>query len=93
MLWAVTLGPVVFDQKMDVVRRHHIIENRETEAFLGLQKPNAGNGGGCAQTSVEMRNLMAAVRNVPDVTRQKIAIGARHRLSLRPTISTQKSYG
>jgi len=39
MLWAVTLGPVVFDQKMDVVRRHHIIENRETEAFLGLKNP------------------------------------------------------
>jgi hypothetical protein len=36
---------------------------------------------------------MATVSDVPDVTGQKMTIGARHRLSLIETISTQKTWG
>jgi hypothetical protein len=34
---------------------------------------------------------MAAVRDVPDVTGKKMAIGARHRLCLRAPVSTQEA--
>jgi hypothetical protein len=34
MLWAITFCARIFDQKMDVVGGHPVIERRHTQAFL-----------------------------------------------------------
>jgi hypothetical protein len=75
---------------MDVVGRHHVIEHRQTKAFLGLENPVQITPA-VARKLQEKFLLVAAMGDVPDVTGQEMAIGARHRLSLEVAFRLQKA--
>jgi hypothetical protein len=65
---------------VNVVGGYGVVEHAEPEAVLGLEEPVkvmltiAGE-------FEEKSFLMTAVRNVPDMTGQKVAVGAGHRCS------------
>jgi transcriptional regulator of aromatic amino acid metabolism len=72
----------VFDQKVYIVGHYHIIEHAQTEAFLRLGVPalNVLNGAQrLNDLNVLNKILMAAMSDMPDVPRTKMAVGARHR--------------
>jgi hypothetical protein len=53
------------------------------------QRPSANNGVDRAQILVEIA-CGAAVSDVPDVTREKMTVGARHRFSLEVAFRPEK---
>jgi hypothetical protein len=57
-----------------------------------LQEPKPGKSAGRAQIQEKIPS-MAAVNNMPDVTREKMTVGTRHRLSLRASVLTPKTCG
>ena len=62
-----------------MVARHDVIKYRQTEALLRFEKPIQIESS-IARKLKEKFSLMAAMRDMPDMTRKKMAIGARHRL-------------
>src|SRR5258708_269973 len=67
----------VFDQKMNVIGCHNVIEHTKSKALLGFEKP-AEITAPIACKLKEKFSLMAAVRDVPNVSRQEIAVSSRH---------------
>jgi hypothetical protein len=63
---------------MDMIRCHDVVEHAQTEALLRFENPMQ------VTTTItrkleEKFSLMAAVSNVPDVSRDKVTVSARHR--------------
>jgi hypothetical protein len=70
----------VFNQKMNVVGRHHIIEHGQTEAFPRLENPMQVT----ATITCELQQkfpLVTPVSDMPDVAWQIVAVSAWHRFS------------
>jgi hypothetical protein len=69
----------VSNQKVNVVAGHYVIKYGKTEALLRLKNPTQIRLP-IARKLQEKTLSMAAVSDVPDVARQEMAVGARHRV-------------
>jgi hypothetical protein len=75
---------------MYVIGSHHVVEHGQTKALLRLEN-SAQVTAPVPRKPQQKLFLMATVSDVPDVTRQKIAVGARHRLCLRTPVSRREN--
>ena len=73
----------VFDQKMNVIGCHNVIEHTKSKALLRLRvlALNVLNGAKRLNGWNVLELASTLVRDVPDVSGQEIAVGAWHRLS------------
>ena len=62
---------------MNVIGCHNVIEHTKSKALLGFEKP-AEITAPIACKLKEKFSLVAAVRDVPNVSRQEIAVSSRH---------------
>lgn len=72
----ITLATILH-QEVDVVGRHHIVEDAESKPLLGFEQPSQV----AAPITGELekkRPLVAAVRDMPDVPRNEMAVCTRH---------------
>jgi hypothetical protein len=74
---------------VDVIARNHVVQDGQTKALLSLEEPVQITPS-IARELQEKLSLMAAVRDVPDVSGQKIAVGARHRFFLEAHFQAPK---
>jgi hypothetical protein len=72
----------VFDQKMNVIGCHNVIEHTKSKALLRLRvlALNVLNGAERLNGWNVLELTSTLVRDVPDVSEQEIAVGAWHRL-------------
>jgi hypothetical protein len=70
----------VLDQQVDMIGRDHVIEYAQTKALLGFEKPMEITAT-ITRELQEKFSLMTAVRDMPDVSGQEVAVGAWHRSS------------
>jgi len=81
----------VFNHVADL-KKQWLEEKRFASPFISLSLKNPMQiTPAVARKLQEKFLLMAAVGDVPDVTGQKMAVGARHRMSLRACVSTEKN--
>src|SRR5262245_47137249 len=72
----------VFDQKMNVVRGDHIVEHTQSKPLPRFEEPVEITPS--IKRKLEQKlSLVAAVGNVPDVTREEITLNARGCIFLR----------
>jgi hypothetical protein len=65
---------------MYMVRRDHIVEDEKSETFLSFKEP-VDITSTVARKLQEKILLVAAMSNMPDMARQKVAVAAWHRFS------------
>ena len=80
--WDGTLTKAIQDKKVDVVRCQGIVKNYKSVSFLGLEKPMEPAPSVLCELQEECL-FMAAVGYVPNLARDEVAVGPRHRLKLR----------
>jgi hypothetical protein len=75
---------------VDVVGSNYVVEYAKAEALPGFEKPpQLVSSVSC---KLEKKSLLvAAMGDVPDLTRQEMTIGARHRFSLKACIPNSKT--
>jgi len=83
--------PVRVPPKVNVIGGHHIVEHQQTTALLGFEK-SVQVTAPVARKLQEQCLVVAAVREVPDVTGQNTAMGTGHRVCLRACVSCSKRH-
>src|SRR5258708_6616240 len=71
----------VLDQQMNVIGRHHIVEDAQPEALACFVEP-AQVAVSVASELEEKVPLVASMGEVPDMARQEVTIGTRHCVDL-----------
>src|SRR5581483_10550749 len=84
------LSPGVFDQRMYVIGCDNVIQDAQTEAPSCLKDPMQ-IAAPIARELQEKFPLMAAMRDVPDMAREKVTVCSWHPGSLEPVFLRQKS--
>ena len=68
---------------MNVVGSHHVVEDAQAETLLRFEEP-VEIALPVAREPEQERLLVTAMRQMPDVVRQKISVRSRHDLLLFP---------